>query len=270
MGHDDLAVALSTAEAAADEARALALARFGGPVAVDTKPDGSAVTEADTAIEQAVHATLARAHPDHAVMGEETGGALDPTRPTWVVDPVDATANFLRGVPVFATLIALVVDGEAVVGVCEAPALGERVAAARGHGVRRNGAGVRASGVRSVADAHVALGDLARLRELPELWKGSMTLVDAAWRTSGFADFWGHVMVAYGAVDLAVERDVHLWDIAAPACLVTEAGGRMTDLAGEPVLATSAAGRGPSDPPNAVVTSNGLLHGAALDALRGS
>ncbi len=267
MGPEERLAALRSAEAAADEARALALSHFRTRLAVETKPDGSAVTEADTAIERAVRETLTAAHPDHAVLGEETGGAVDPARPTWVIDPIDATANFLRGVPVFATLIALLVDDEAVVGVCEAPALGERVSGARGHGIARNGAPAHASGVAALADAHVTLGDLARLRALPGLWEGCTSLVDGAWRSSGFADFWGHVMVAYGAVDLAVERDVRLWDIAAPACLVTEAGGTMTDLSGAPVLTTSAAAREPGAPPNAVVTSNGLLHARALAAL---
>lgn len=250
-----------TALTLADSADAIALARFRGPLQVDTKPGGTPVTEADTAIEHELRALIREAHPDHAVMGEESGGSLDDTRPTWVIDPIDGTKNFLRGVPVFATLVALVADGEALVGVISAPALGERVEGAHGRGVRRNGVEVGVSGVSDVADAHVSFGDLDRLREVDHLWTGVGALCDRAWHARGFGDFWSHAMVASGACDVAVEREVHLWDVAALACVVGESGGRITDLDGTPIL------RSEAPAPNGVVSTNGRLHEPVLAAL---
>lgn len=267
MGIDatELAAAHRTALELADLADDLALARFRGPLSVSTKPDGSHITEADTAIERAVREQLARAHADHAVLGEEDGGALDPDRPTWVVDPIDGTANFLRGVPVFATLIALVVEGTAVVGVSSAPAIGERVEGARGQGVRRNGRPVQVSRIADLSEAHVAFGGLDRLRAEP-LWSGVETMIDTAWRTRGFGDFWSHAMVACGSVDVAFEREVELWDIAALCCLVEESGGRITDGAGRSPLEAATA---PSRGEGIVVSSNGWLHEATLEMLNG-
>lgn len=257
-----IAAAHRTALALADAADAIALARFRGPLHVEAKPGGTPVTETDTAIERELRGLIGDAHPDHAVLGEEAGGALAADRPTWVIDPIDGTKNFLRGVPVFATLVALVAGGEALVGVCSAPALGERVEGARGLGVRRNGSPVAVSGVADLSDAHVSFGDLDRLREVDRLWAGVGALCDRAWHARGFGDFWSHTMVAAGSCDVAVEREVHPWDVAAPAAVVAEAGGRITDLAGAPVLKSAA------PPPNAVVSTNGRLHEEVLAALR--
>jgi histidinol-phosphatase len=256
-----LAAARATALQAADAADAIALARFGSPLRVDTKPGGTPVTEADTAIERELGGLIGEAHPEHATMGEEGGGGLAADRPTWVIDPIDGTKNFLRGVPVFATLIALVAGGEAVVGVVSAPALGERTEGAAGLGVRRNGVDVAVSGVADLADAHVSLGDIDRLQQPARLWAGVSSLTARAWHARAFGDFWSHGMVAAGSCDVAVEREIEVWDVAAPACLVAEAGGRVTDLAGTPVLASAAPA------PNAVVATNGLLHDAVLSEL---
>lgn len=263
MGLDRAATAAArgTALRAADAADAIALTRFRGPLHVDAKPDGTPVTEADTAIERELRRLLGEAHPDHTVMGEEEGGGLAPDRPTWVIDPIDGTKNFLRGVPVFATLIALVAGGEPVVGVVSAPALGERTEGAAGLGVRHNDVEVAVSGVADLADAVVSLGDLNRLQEASGLWAGVQQLIARAWHVRGFGDFWSHGLVANGACDVAVEREVNVWDVAAPACLVTEAGGRVTDLAGTPVLASTAPA------PSAVVSTNGVVHDAVLDQL---
>lgn len=258
----EIAAAHRTALTLADAADAVVARRFRGPLQATTKPDGTPVTEADTAIEHELRGLIGEAHPDHAVMGEETGGGVADDRPTWVIDPIDGTKNFLRGVPVFASLLALVVDGEAVVGVVSAPALGERVEGARGQGVRRNGVEVGVSGVADVADAHVSFGDLDRLREVPRMWDGVGTLITRAWHTRAFGDFWSHTLVAAGACDIAVERELHLWDVAPLACLLTEAGGRITDLAGTPIL------RSEAPAPNVVVSTNGLVHDEVLAALR--
>jgi histidinol-phosphatase len=252
-----------TALALADAADAIALARFRRPMRVEAKPGGTPVTEADTAIERELRRLVGDTHPDHAVLGEETGGVLAADRPTWVIDPIDGTKNFLRGVPVFATLVALIVGDEAVVGVVSAPALGERVEGARGLGVRRNDAPAAVSAVADLSDAHVSFGDLDRLREMDRLWAGVGELCGRAWHARGFGDFWSHAMVAAGSCDVAVEREVHLWDVAAPAAVVAEAGGRITDLDGTPILASAAAA------PNAVVATNGALHEDVLAALAG-
>ncbi len=233
----------------ADAADAVSLPAFGGAVRADRKADGSFVTAADRAVEAALRERLAAAAPDHAVLGEEQGGVLDPAVPTWVLDPIDATNNYLRGIPVFATLIALVVDGEPVVGVASAPALGERWDAFSGGGARRNGVPAAVSDVDDLARAQVLHGGLDWWRSAPGQWEALGRLADAAWRTRGFGDFWMHLLVAGGFADVAVERDLKPWDVAAPQCVVTEAGGRMTSYDGGSPLATGEA-----------LTTNGLLH----------
>lgn len=262
MDASAIAAAHRTALALADAADALARSRFRGPLQIDTKPGGTPVTDADTAIEHELRGLIREAHPDHAVMGEETGGALVEHQPTWVIDPIDGTKNFLRGVPVFATLLALVIDGEAVVGVVSAPALGERIDAALDLGVRRNSTEVGVSAVRDLGDAHVSFGDLDRLRQVDGLWAGTEALIERAWHVRAFGDFWSHAMVASGACDVAVERELHLWDIAPMTCLLREAGGKVTDLDGTPIL------RSDAGVPGAVVSTNGVLHDEVLSLLR--
>lgn len=235
----------------ADVADRLTLARFGGTVEAMTKPDGSPVTEADRAVESALRERIAATFPAHAVLGEEEGGVIDPGTPTWVLDPIDATANYLRGVPVFATLIAVVEDGRARVGVASAPAMGERWTAAQGHGARRNGEPISVSRIGALADAHVLHGGLDWFRQSPRCWELLGRLSDACWRTRGFGDFWMHLLVAGGMGDVALERDLKPWDIAALECILTEAGGRLTAWDGGSALA---------DPDGAVLSTNGLLH----------
>lgn len=215
------------------------------------KADGSFVTAADTAIEVALRAEIAAAYPDHAIVGEEQGGALVAGTPTWVIDPIDATANFLRGVPVFATLIALVQDGRTVLGVASAPALGECWDAAEGAGARRNGEPIGVSAVTELARAHVLHGDLDRFRAEPAMWDALTSLVDDAWRSRGFGDFWMHLLVAGGMAEAAVEQHLAVWDVAALDCIVREAGGRITGPRGVSVLA---------NPGGWVLSTNGLLH----------
>lgn len=244
----DAAALLGFASELADVADRISLAHFGGPVAATVKPDGSHVTEADRAIEQALRERIEATHPDHGLLGEETGGSIDPAVPTWVIDPIDATSNFMRGIPVFATLIGVVLDGHAVVGVASAPALGERWEAAAGEGARRNGVTVGVSAVAELAQAQILHGGLAWYRDAG-LWDVLGELADAAWRTRGFGDFWNHLLVAGGMAEVAFEMDLKPWDIAALECIVTEAGGRMTGFAGQPALTTGD-----------VLTTNGLVH----------
>jgi histidinol-phosphatase len=240
---------LDSACALADIADELTIAGFGRPVPSVEKPDGSAVTEVDRAVEAALRAELARRHPDHAILGEEQGGRIDPAVPTWVIDPIDATHNYLRGIPVFATLIGLVEGGRAVVGVASAPALGERWAAATGLGATRNGEPVGVSAITDLGDAQVLHGGLEWYRTAPGLWDLLGELADRARRTRGFGDFWNHLLVAGGMAEVAFERDLQPWDVAALECIVTEAGGRLTSFRGGSALVDGD-----------VLTTNGLLH----------
>ena len=248
---------LAAAMHAADVADTISMEHFGGRVAATTKADGSFVTAADTAVEAAVRTALAEA-TGLPILGEEEGGRLDPATPTWVVDPIDATNNFLRGIPVFATLIGLVVGDEVPVGVVSAPALGERWSGARGFGASRNGTPVSVSDVRTLAESQVLHGGLDWWREVPGGWDLLGRLSDAAWRTRGFGDFWMHLLVAGGMAEVAVERDLKPWDAAAVIAIVTEAGGRTTSWSGGSTLQTGEA-----------LTTNGLVHDEVTDLLRG-
>lgn len=249
MHADDLAVALRLADAA-DE---ITMARFlATDLVVDRKPDRSPVTDADTAVEDTMRAILTELRPDDAIMGEERGGTVGDGR-TWVVDPIDGTKNFLRGNPVWATLIALVDGGVPVVGVVSAPAFPRRWHASAGDGAWCGDRRLRVSGVSALADAYVSTTD-ARLWEPRSAYTA---LADACWETRAFGDFWQHVLVAEGALDLAAEPIANAWDLAAVQVLVTEAGGRFTDLRGEPRFD---GGDG--------LASNGLLHDAALGVLQ--
>lgn len=253
-----LADLLDFARGVAREADAITLEHFGGAVRAHRKGDGTFVTAADTAVERLVRDRVTDAYPTYGLLGEEEGGALDPGRPTWVVDPIDSTANFLRGLPMYATLLGLVVDGRAVVGVASVPAMGECWWAAQGHGAFCNGQPVRVSAVTSLEDTHLLHGGLDWFRGDAELWELLGRLADACWRTRGFGDFWMHLLVAGGMADVALERDLKPWDIAAPECIVAEAGGRLTSWEGGPALA---------DPEGAVLTTNGHLHDAVLALL---
>ena len=248
---------LALAEELADAADAVSLEHFGGRVAAELKTDGSPVTAADTAVEAAIRRLLAQRAPDMPVLGEEEGGTLDPERATWVIDPIDATANFMRGIPVYATLIAVVAGGEPVVGVASAPALGERWSAASGRGATRNGAAVHVSDVEDLAEAQVLHGGLDWWRSSPQAWDALGALTDRCKRMRGFGDFWMHLLVAGGMAEVAVERDLKPWDVAAVQCIVTQAGGRMTSYRGESPLATGEA-----------VSTNGRMHDDVLALLR--
>jgi histidinol-phosphatase len=250
---------LATAIALADAADAISTAGFGGPVPSVAKLDGSHVTAVDRAVEAALRAALADAHPDHAILGEEEGGAIDPAVPTWVIDPIDATHNYMRGIPVYATLIGCVVDGRSVVGVASAPALGERWAAAAGRGATRNGEPVGVSSIDDLAEGQVLHGGLEWYRDAPGLWELLGSLADVARRTRGFGDFWNHLLVAGGMAEVAFERDLKAWDVVALACIVEEAGGRLTTFGGGSALAGGD-----------VLTTNGLLHDRLLTLLGGA
>ncbi len=239
MSDLDLALAL------ADLADSRSLPRFRAlDLLVETKPDLTPVTDADRAVERALRERLAAERPGDAVVGEEEGGAAGASsRARWILDPIDGTRNFSRGVPVWATLIALERGGELVCGVVSAPALGRRWWAARGEGAWRDGESVRVSRVDRLADAAVSCvhaHDLAKVEP-------------AVWHARGLGDFWQSVLVAEGALDGCVDARLELWDYAALVPIVGEAGGRVTGLDGRPPR-----------PGAQLVCTNGLVHDELL------
>jgi histidinol-phosphatase len=252
---------LRLAHVVADAVDGLTTGRFKAQdLVVETKPDLTPVTDADRAAEQLVRAQLGRTRPRDAVLGEEFGGSLGAGRRQWVVDPIDGTKNFVRGVPVWATLLALLEDGVPVLGVVSAPALQKRWWAAVGTGAwsgprLSSAVRLRVSGVSALEDASLSYSELWEWEDAGRA--GSfLDLTRRVWRTRGYGDFWSYALVAEGSVDVACEPELAIHDMAALAPLVTEAGGRFTSLDGQD---------GPFG--GSAVASNGLLHDAVLEAL---
>jgi len=254
----------------ADIADEISLARYRAiDLVVTTKPDNSPVTDADKAVERAIIDAIASQYPSDGVVGEEFGSSGSKDR-YWVIDPIDGTKNFVRGVPTWATLIALVENGQVVTSVVSCPALYRRWYAAVGGGAfvaegvsnSADASGVSnnvvtrqisVSKVSQISDASIAYSDFQGWGERRANFE---KLLDSAWRTRGLGDFWSHMLVAEGAVDVAIEPSLALWDMAALDLIVREAGGRFTSLNGVD---------GPFGP-NAIST-NGALHGAILEAI---
>ena len=238
---------LAFANELADRAAGIALELFRGTFEVRIKTDESPVTEADLAIEDMVRRAINDRYPNDAVLGEE-GGLHEGGDRRWIVDPIDGTRNFADGVQVWATLIALAVDDEPVLGLVSAPALGERYAARAGDGASLNGVPIHVSRADRLSRAFVVHGQMGDWLEGP--YAGPVQdLVREARRDRGFGDFWGHALVARGSADVMVEAELNTWDFAALQVIVREAGGRMTQFDGAPV----AHGR-------SVLTTNGRLH----------
>jgi histidinol-phosphatase len=257
---DDLALA----HMLADTADAISMRRYRAlNLRVMTKPDLSPVSEADTDVEKALRATLARTRPRDGVFGEEYGATDAPAGPgqrRWVIDPIDGTKNYIRGVPIWATLIALMDGDQAVVGLVSAPALGRRWWAARGHGAyagRHTAAAtpIQVSGVRRLADASFCYSSLTGWEETGRL-PAMLEMMRRTWRSRAYGDFYGYMLVAEGAVDIMVEPELSLWDVAALVPIVTEAGGTFTDLSGQP---------GPAG--GSAIATNGALHADVLNRL---
>jgi histidinol-phosphatase len=257
---DDLALA----HMLADTADAISLNRFRSlNLEVTSKPDLTPVSDADTAVEKALRATLARTRPRDGVFGEEFGATDAPAGPgqrRWVIDPIDGTKNYIRGVPIWATLIALMDGDRAVVGLVSAPALGRRWWAAIGHGAfagRHTAAAtpIHVSGVRRLADASFCYSSLPAWDETGRL-PAMLDIMRRTWRSRAYGDFYGYMLVAEGAVDIMVEPELSLWDVAALVPIVTEAGGTFTDLNGHP---------GPAG--GSAIATNGALHADVLDRL---
>jgi histidinol-phosphatase len=254
---DDLQLALRLADLA-DE---ITMDRFRAvDLAVETKPDMTPVSEADTQVERTLRSHLEAARPADATLGEEYGAEDPPANGRrWIIDPIDGTQGYVRGVPVWATLVALEAHGEPVVGVVSAPALGRRWWAARGEGAHvAEGAASRmlaVSRIRRLADAQFCYGGLEDWRK-QDREEQFLQLAGQVARTRGFGDFWQYMLVAEGAAEIASDPAASIWDLAAPLVIVTEAGGRFTDLTG---AATAAGSCG--------LDTNGLLHDEAVAIL---
>lgn len=253
---------LRLAHVIADQVDAVTQARFRAlDLRVDTKPDLTPVTDADRAAEEMIRAQLSRTRPRDAVHGEEMADTGHGPR-RWVVDPIDGTKNFVRGVPVWATLIALMDGDEVVVGLVSAPALGRRWWAAVGSGAwsgksLASASRLQVSEVDTLADASLSYSSLTGWEE-HGLLDPFLDLTRRVWRTRAYGDFWSHVLVAEGAVDLSAEPELALHDMAALVPIVTEAGGRLTSVLGED---------GPHG--GSALVTNGRLHAAALEAFGG-
>ena len=233
----DLDSALSFALEAAERGGRVAMKHYGKHAAPEKKADGTWVTEADLAVEAQLRLLIARSWPDHNILGEEEGlsaaggGAAIPGAPTWILDPIDGTHNYMNGIPIWATLIGLRIDERFSVGVCHAPALGETYDGGLGLGARMNGSAIAARNADSLSEATVLYGSIEAFDQGPDpnlLDK----LVETAWRTRGLGDFWGHMLVARGAADVMVEPELNVWDYAALVPIASEAGARITQFDG--------------------------------------
>jgi histidinol-phosphatase len=251
-----------------DAADAVSMAHFQRDLHIETKPDRSFVTQADTQIERAIRERIRAAYPDHGLVGEEYGEETSASGVRWFIDPIDGTHNFMRGIPVFATLLGLEVDGEMVVGAVSAPALGSRWYAWQGGGAWALHATAAASAGTPPQRMHVS--SVARLEDAQLLYSsptdlaasglapGLQATLARVWRERGFGDFWGYTLVASGAAEGMVEAGMNSWDLAPMQVLLAEAGGRLTDLHGVPGIHGAGA-----------LASNGILHEELLRSLRG-
>lgn len=273
----DLQDDLALAHALADLADAISLDRYQAQdLVITTKPDNTPVTDADRAVETAIREALATHRNTDGLVGEEFGSDKGTSGRYWVIDPIDGTKNFMRGVPTWATLIALVSVNssgveEAVVGIASAPALARRWSAAKGHGafVRFNSGSVEdlseefdasshekkisVSKVGKLSDASISYSDFVGWGDRLEPFQ---KMLASAWRTRGIGDFWSHMLVAEGAVDVAIEPSLAVWDMAALDIIVREAGGIFTNTAGQ---------SGPFG--GSGVSTNGVLHNAVINGL---
>jgi len=253
----DLSADLQLALDLADVADRVSVPRFRATdLIVDTKPDMTPVSEADRAAEEAIRAMLAEARPSDGIVGEEFGTTGSADR-RWILDPIDGTMNYVRGIPVWGALIALEIDGEVAVGVVSAPAIGHRWWGAQGLGAYRNGDRISVSAVKDLNDAQLSYNAWATA-DASGLGNQMLELERRCWRTRGYGDFWSHMLVAEGAVDVSVEPVAAIWDLAPLKIIVEEAGGRFTDVDGAARI----------DGGNALAT-NRILHEAALEILSG-
>lgn len=257
QAHEDLAFALELA----DIADAISLPRFhAADLHVDTKPDNTFVTDADTAVEAAIRSHIEQHRPADGFLGEESGTTDQGSR-QWILDPIDGTSNFLRGVPNWATLIALAIDGEPVIGVVSAPAFGKRWWAARGQAawLSVNGAEphrLQVSGVSELADASLSFQSIRQWDEAGYR-DALISMTRAIWRDRAYGDMWSYMLLAEGQLDIVAEFDVKPYDLAALVPIVTEAGGTFTDITGTPSIWNGS-----------VIATNGVLHDSVVEFVK--
>ncbi len=263
----EIGAAVETALAACDAADAISLASFRRDIGVQQKPDATFVTEADTAVERAVRERITARFPEHGLVGEEYGEARAASGRRWIIDPIDGTHNYMRGVPIFATLLALEIDGRLAVGAVSAPAMHRRWFSWDGGGAwavdtvaggwdRGSATRLTVSTVDRLEEASIVYSSYPSIvssRRAP----GFGPLLERAWRDRGLGDFYGYMLVAEGAAEVMIEAELKLWDLAGPRAVLEAAGAMVTDIEGGDAL-----------PEAGVLASNGRLHEAVLEALR--
>jgi histidinol-phosphatase len=264
----ELGGALEVALAACDAADGISMASFRKPIAVTAKPDASFVTAADTAVERVIRERIGARFPDHGLVGEEYGEQPSGSGRRWFIDPIDGTHNYMRGVPLFATLLGLEIDGQLVVGAVSAPALHRRWFSWQGGGAwavdvvpggwdRDSAVPIAVSGVDDLASASLVYSSLPSV-VASGLAPGFVDLLGSVWRDRGLGDFYGYLLVAEGAAEAMVEAELKAWDLAGPRAVLEHAGGRLTDLTG-----------GTDMPSRGVLATNGRLHDRILARLAG-
>jgi histidinol-phosphatase len=263
----ELGAAIEMALAACDAADAISLGSFREAIAVETKPDASFVTEADTAVERVIRDHISARFPDHGLVGEEYGTELSGSGRRWIIDPIDGTHAYMRGVPIYATLLALEIEGRLAVGVVSAPALRQRWFAWAGGGAwtaDTGPSGWDATTARriTVSDADTLATTSLVYSSLPSILEsgladGFVDLLGRVWRDRGLGDFYGYMLVAEGAAEAMIEAELKLWDLAGPVVIAREAGARVTDLTG-----------GDDMPARGLVVTNGHVHDLVLAGLR--
>ena len=221
---------------------------------VELKADETPVTRADTEAEKAIRETIKQAFPDHGFLGEEYGTQEGTSPYMWIIDPIDATKNYIRKIPIFGTQIALMKDEELILGVSNAPLLNELLYAEVGKGAFLNGELIKVSYVSQPVDAMICHGGLKWFAE-KDMLRGICNLINAAARSRGFGDFYMYHLVASGRVDAVIEAAISIWDIAAITVIVREAGGKVTDIQGQAISKDTAS----------LVATNGILHNTVLN-----
>ncbi len=230
---------------------------YSGDVRVELKGDETPVTAADREAEKVITKTIKSRFPEHSIMGEEFGSSAGDSEYTWIIDPVDGTKNYIRKIPMFATQIALMKNDELILGISNAPAMNELLYAERGMGAYFNNQKIHVSARKNLSESFMSFGGINHFRKL-NLTPGLLELAGVTYSNRGFGDFWGYHLLAQGKIEIMIEADIKIWDIAALAVIIEEAGGKFTDLSGNAVsvnIKTAAA-------------SNGLLHEEVLKAFR--
>lgn len=220
---------------------------------VELKSDETPVTRADTEAEKAIRETIKSTFPDHGFLGEEFGTEIGTSPYTWIIDPIDATKNFIRKIPIFGTQIALMKEDELILGVSNAPLLNELLYAEKGNGAFLNDEPIKVSNVSEPSDAMICHGGLKWFVE-KNTFDGIYNLINDTARSRGFGDFYMYHLVASGRADVVVEAAISVWDIAAITVIVREAGGMVTDIQGQDITKDTAS----------LVATNGVLHATVL------